>query len=297
MQFLLPLVLALGLVGSAIAQTVSGNFSETPFERLSDRSIGALGSRALAIRKDEWKHAESPHFVYHFFQSFVAAPVSVEAEFFYSVVARELGRDTSQWERKCHIYIFEKQADWAQFQTAGQLDPWTGGLHAAGELFILRDAQLKWKGDTLGHEVTHLVLHRFFGPGIPLWLNEGFAEYSASRGYAAFWRARGYQARPKSQSVDPTKWIPLPELTGAATYPTDVTKVAVFYDESERVVRFLAATDKPGFLRFLEAVALGNRFESALSKGFPGKFFDLAALDKAAKDYATREHGTSVQDR
>ena len=297
MQLLLSLALTFGLAAGALAQTTPGNFAETPFERLSDRSIGALGTRALAIRKSDWKHAESAHFVYHFFQSFVAAPVSVEAEFFYSVVAKELGRDTSQWERKCHIYIFEKQTDWAQFQTAGQLDPWTGGLHAAGELFIVRDPQVKWKGDTLGHEVTHLVLHRFFGPGIPLWLNEGFAEYSASRGYAAFWRARGYQARPKSQAVDPTRWIPLAELTSAVTYPADVTKVAVFYDESERVVRFLAATDKPGFLRFLEAMAQGNRFDSALSKGFSGKFFDAAALDKAAKDYATREHGTSLQDR
>lgn len=295
MQLLLPLALALTV--SAVAQTVPGNFAEVPFHRLSDRTIGPLGTRALDIRKDDWKHAESPHFVYHFFQSFVAAPVSVEAEFFYSVIAKELGRDTSQWERKCHIYIFEKQTDWAQFQTAGQLDPWTGGLHAAGELFIVRDPQVKWKGDTLGHEVTHLVLHRFFGPGIPLWLNEGFAEYSASRGYAAFWRARGYKARPRAQAVDPAKWIPLAELTATTTYPMDVLKVPVFYDESERVVRFLSATDKAGFQRFLEALAQGNRFDTALGKGFAGKFSDVAALERAAKDYATREHGTAIQDQ
>jgi len=286
MRWLLGIVFAT----SVWAQTTPGNFAEVPFERLTDRTIGSLGTRALAIRKADWKHAETAHFVYHYFQSFIAAPVSVEAEFFYTVVAKELGRDTSQWERKCHIYIFEKPEDWAQFQVAGQLDPWTGGLHAAGELFIVRDPAVKWKGDTLGHEVTHLILHRFFGPGIPLWLNEGFAEYAASRGYAAFWRARGYNSRPRSQAVDPAKWIPLTELTSATSYPADVLKVSVFYSQSERVVRYLSSVDKAGFQRFLEALAQGSRFDTALSKGYSGKIFDLAALERAAKEYATRDH-------
>lgn len=294
---MLTRLLFLALTSSVLAQTVPGNFTEVPFAQLSDRNTGTLGTRALAIRKGEWKHAETAHFVYHFFQSFIAAPVSVEAEFFYSVVAKELGRDTSQWERKCHIYIFEKAEDWGLFQLAGQLDPWTGGLFAGGELFIVRDPQRKWKGDTLGHEVTHLVMHRFFGAGIPLWLHEGFAEYAAGRGYAAFWRARGYIAKPRTQAVDPAKWIPLTELTAATTYPADEAKVITFYNESERLVRFLSGVDKVGFQRFLEALAQGNRFDTALAKGFPGKFLSLAALETAAKDYATREHGTSIQDR
>jgi hypothetical protein len=291
------LVLLLFLAASGLAQTVPGNFAEVPFDHLSDRSIGTLGTRALAIRKADWKHAETAHFVYHFFQSFIAAPVSVEAEFFYTIVARELGRDTSQWERKCHIYIFEKKEDWAQFQAAGQLDPWTGGLFSGSELFIVREPQVKWKGDTLGHEITHLVLHRFFGAGIPLWLNEGFAEYAASRGYAAYWRARGYIAKPRTQAVDPAQWIPLTELTSATTYPGDVVKVRTFYNESERLVRFLSGIDKAGLQRMLEALAQGNRFDTALSKGFPGKFLSLPALETAAKEYATREHGTTIQDR
>jgi hypothetical protein len=292
------LVLGLGystLVHPTSAQTVPGNFTEVPFDRLTDRTVAPLGKRALGIREKDWKHAESAHFVYHFFQSFVAAPVSVEAEFFYNVVAKELGRDTSQWERKCHIYVFEKQEDWSAFKTLGMLDPWTGGLHAAGELFIVRDPQSKWKGDTLGHEVTHLIIFRFFGNGIPLWLNEGFAEYSASKGYAAFWRARGYSARPRSQAVNPATWIPLDQLTVMVGYPADFTQVETFYRQSERLVRFLSATDKPGFQRFMEAMAQGNRFDSALSKAFPGRFMGVAALETAAKEYATKDHGTTVQ--
>ena len=282
------------LASSAVAQTTG--FPEVALSALTDRTVSALGAKALAIRASEWKHAETPHFVYHFFQSFVAAPASVEAEFYYSTISKDLGKDTAQWERKCHIYMFERPEDWAQFQASGALDPWTGGLHAQGELFVLRNAQNKWKGHTLGHEITHLVIYRFFGNGVPRWLNEGFAEYAGERGYSAFYRARGYRSRPTSQAVDPARFIPLRELTTMPDYPADPARVATYYDESERLVRFLISNDKPGFATFLNALAQGNQFDSALGKGFPGKFATSDAFERAFKDYATREHGTAIQD-
>jgi len=289
--------LILLVLSAALASAQTNEFKEISFSFLSDRNVSALGAKALALRANEWKHAETPHFVYHYFQSFVAAPVSVEAEFFYSVVAKELGRDTAQWERKCHVFIFERAADWSQFQTSGKLDPWTGGLCTGGELFLLREADRKWKGETLGHEVTHLVVYRFLGNGVPLWLNEGFAEYAASRGYSSFWRARGYKANPKAQAVNPERWIAVGQLTAMVDYPSDVTQVSTYYNESERLVRFLSAADRRGFLTFLESMAQGNRFETALMKGFPGKFASTDALDKVAKEYATKEHGTALQDQ
>jgi hypothetical protein len=270
------------------------DFAEVAFSALSDRNVTALGTKALAIRASEWKHAETKHFVYHFFERFVAAPASVEAEFYYSTIAQDLGKDTSQWERKCHIFIFERPADWAQFQVGGALDPWTGGLHAQGELFVVRNADHKWKGHTLGHEITHLVIYRFFGNGVPRWLNEGFAEYAGERGYAAFYRARGYRARPMAPAVDPAKFFPLRELTGMLEYPRETERVAAFYDESERLVRYLIAADKAGFATFLAATAQGNQFESALGKGFGGRFSGLEAFERAFKEYATHEHGTSI---
>ncbi len=283
------------VIAPAYAENVGG-LQEIEWTRLSDRNVSPLGQAALQVRTAEWKHGETEHFVYHFFQSFVATPVSVEAEFFYKIVAQELLRDTRQWERKCHIFIFENAADWAEFQKRGKLDPWTGGLHAAGELFIHRDASRKWKGQTLGHEVAHLVIYRFFGAGIPLWLNEGYAEYAASRGYAAFFRARGFASRPKSGAVSPELYLPVAQLTSMLTYPADPVQVGVFYNESERLVRFLSAANKTGFSSFLEAMAQGNRVDSALSKGFGSRFASLEALDREFKEYATKDHGKPLPD-
>ena len=191
MIFRLVLLVALAMAESlVVAEEIPGALPEVPFAQLSDRQLRTLGQAALNIRPTEWKHAETPNFIYHFFHGYVVAPVSVEAEFYYRVIAQELGKDTTQWERKSHIFVFETMEDWAQFQRSGGLDPWTGGVHSGGELFIRRDPQFRFKGNTLGHEVAHLVVDRFYGSNVPLWLNEGYAEYVSRRCYAAFQRAR-----------------------------------------------------------------------------------------------------------
>ena len=272
----------------APAQETAGALPELTIYQLTDRSLGTLGQAALGIRPTEWKHAETKNFVYHFFHSYVAGPVSVEAEFYYNVVAKELEKDTAQWERKSHIFIFEKPEDWAVFQQKGSLDPWTGGLHCQGELFIVRNPETKWQGSTLGHEVTHHVVHRFFGNGVPLWLNEGYAEYAASRNYAAFYRARGYRSRPYSRSLPPGRFMPLLQLTALAAYPQEDLQVATFYAESEKLARYLSSVDKRGFGVFFEALSKGNRIDSALGKGFGSRFSSLEALETEFKAYASK---------
>ena len=298
--WLLLAMFTLGLgahFSAAAAESVeNGALAEVPLAQLSDRALTPLGQAALGIRAAEWKHTESANFIYHFFHGFIAAPVSVEAEFYYRVIARELEKDTTQWERKCHIYVFERAEDWAEFQKRGALDPWTGGIHAAGSLFIQRDPQVKWKGSTLGHEVAHLVVERFFGAGVPLWLNEGYAEYAAARCHAAFHRARGYAARPTSRAVPEGMYLPVGQLTALLAYPQDVAQVHVFYSESERLVRFLSAADKRGFGTLLEALAKGSRFDTALAKGFGSRFMNLDALEREFKAYAIHENGAPLQD-
>ena len=266
-----------------------GALPEVALEKLSDRSFTALAMRALGVRAGEWRHAETEHFVYHFFDAPTAAAVSVEAEFAYRVIAQELGRDTALWERKCHLFLFNEAADWKLFQNARALEPWTGGIHSQGTLFALRATGWRAKNQTLPHEITHLVLERFFGAGIPLWLNEGFAEYAGSRCRAAFYRARGYNEKPRAAAVTAERYLPVAQLTAMAAYPAEDAMVPAFYDESEKLVRFLCAADKKAFLAFLDAMAKGARFESALGKAFGARFASVEALDKEFRAYAVSQ--------
>jgi hypothetical protein len=292
-----PSIIILALASSALAQTPTPGLNALPeieFSRLSQRDPNPLGEKALAIHPGQWKHGETEHFIYHFVDSFVATPISVEAEFHYRVVAKELEREQiPAHDIKSHIYIFQKPAEWQQFQTAGKLEPWTGGIQSQGSLFIVRDPAYKFSSNVLGHEIAHLVLHRYYPDGIPCWLNEGFAQYVSKSAQASYFRARNYKAKPHSRTVDDEKLIPLAELI-ALTYPPS-DRVETFYDESERLVRFLALTDKQSFLSFLDALGRHQSFETALFQSYGGKFLTVAALEEKFREYAGSELGTSLQ--
>jgi len=271
----------------------SSSLAEVEFSALSQRDPNPLGEKALAVHPGQWKHAETEHFIYHFAHSYVATPVSVEAEFHYRVIAKELERDQPPTDTKSHIYIFERPEEWQQFQVFGKLEPWSGGIHSAGSLFIQRNPAYKFSNNLLGHEIVHLVLHRFYTDGIPCWLDEGFAQYISKDAHAAYERARGYIAKPHSEAIAPQELIPLAALVAMTHPPSD--RVASFYDESERLVRFLAATDKPSFLALLDALARHQPFETVLPRLYAGKFSSTAALEEKFREYASKDFGTSLQ--
>jgi hypothetical protein len=263
---------------------------EVALSQLSDPGTSRLGQAALAVRPADWKHSETDHFILHFFHNFVAAQAAVELEYYYHAISTELHRDTSAWERKSHVYIFENDADWHAFQGKAQLDPWTGGIHSEGNLFIIRNPANKFSGRALGHETAHLVVYRFFGAGIPLWLNEGYAENSSIRIYAGLERTRGYSSTPRSAVLTASNYIPVADLTSATTYPDDVTKVRVFYQESEKLTGYLRSQGQDGFVTFLDAISHGSRLDTALWKGFGARFATIDALDREFSTYAQRPY-------
>lgn len=271
----------------------STSLPEVEFSQLSQRDPNPLGEKALAIHPEQWKHAETEHFIYHFVHSYVVTPISVEAEFHYRVVAKELERQPPPGDIKSHIYIFERPEEWQQFQVFGNLERWTGGIHSEGSLFIQRNPTQKFSDNTLGHEIVHLVMHRFYSDGIPSWLDEGFAQYISKSAHASYQRARGYLAKPHSEAISNEALIPLPALLAMTHPPSD--RVATFYQESEKLVRFLATTDKPSFLALLDALARHQPFETAFPRIYMGKFASYAVMEEKFQEYAAQDFGSSLQ--
>jgi hypothetical protein len=292
----IPAALGLCVVIGAPAKaqlTDTSSLREIDFSQLSERDPNPLGEKALAIHPEQWKHSESDHFIYHFVHTFVATPISVEAEFHYQVITKELERDQPGSSPKSHIYIFEQPEDWREFQSAGQLEQWTGGIHSAGSLFIQRDPAYKFSNNVLGHEIAHLVLHRFYTASIPCWLDEGFAQYVSKNAHSSYQRARGYISKPHSESIADGDLIALPALLSITHPPSD--RVQTFYNESERLVRFLAGTDKRSFLTLLDALARHQPFETAISQSYAGTFNNVGVLEQKFREYAAKDFGTSLQ--
>ncbi len=266
---------------------------EESLDEVSQTDPNPLGEKAFAIRPGEWKHAESEHFIYHYFHGYVATPVSVEAEFHYRVIVKELEREPPGGDIKSHVYIFEKPEDWQQFQAYGNLERWTGGIHSAGSLFIQRNPAFRFSGNELGHEIVHLILHRYYTGGIPRWLDEGMAQYISKGAHASYQRARGYLAKPHSEAIAPEDVIPVSRLISFTQVPND--NVQTFYNESERLVRFLAATDKPAFLQLADALGRHQPFEAAFARTFVGKFANVSVFDEKFREYVSRDFGSTLQ--
>jgi len=281
------LLLSLLIAGSLLAG--DDGLQPVPLEQLKDRYLSPMGQTALQVRPDDWLHAETKNFVFHYFSSHIANQAAVEAEFYYRFVSREMDKENESWERKGHIFIFERPSDWRAFQQSAQLDPWTGGIHRNNELFLLRRADHKWKGHLLGHEVTHLVINRFFGTGLPLWLNEGYAEYASRRAYASYYRARGYRAKPRSPGVTDGEFMPFSSFLNMQGYPSEHKKVSVFYRQSERLVRFLAATDKEAFLKLFRFLAEGKYMDNALRQAFGSRFLTFDQFEREFREYASKD--------
>ena len=279
------LLLAVCATTTLLGQTPADALLDLDDAKVDRANLPKLAAVAMSSRT--WKHGETTNFIYHFTERTLAVGVATEAEFFYRVIARELERDTTQWERKAHIFLFESDAEWKAFEALGLLDPRSGGIHSAGALFLKRRGAPVMNDETLAHEIAHLVVGRFFGSGVSLWLNEGFAENSAIRCRSAFFRARGYDAKPRFRAVSAETYIPLSELTSLATYPTDTVKLLAFYDESEKLTRFLMTTDRKAFAAFMDALAKGNRFDTALAKAYGARFVNFDAMEREFKPFAT----------
>ncbi len=294
---LAALLWALPVVSAVWAVDNAGSLEALPFAQLTDRNQSALGRAALAITPGDWKHAETEHFVYHYISSHVATPASVQAEFYFRVISKDLGKEKQPWERKSHIYIFEEDDAWNRFKTQAKLDPWTGGINVGDELFLQRDPSYKWEGNTLGHEITHLLLNRFYpNQRLPLWLNEGYSEYISKLMYVAFYRARGYDARPRSAALAPHEFMPLSRLFSTRQYPQNPAMVRTFYLQSEKLVWFLHSVDETdkAFIELMDQAGKGVPFQSALNRIYRGHFSSLTDLETQFKAYATRHAKNSA---
>jgi hypothetical protein len=277
-------------VASSIACAAESNeLKAVRFEDLSERTVSRLGDAALRIPSIQWEHAESAHFIFHIEKGFAVPQLAGIAEWAYARIKSDLGIKQDDFERKCHLYVFLNQEAWQEFAKSGKMDEWTGGWCTGRELFFWSRPHFKFQGSTLPHELTHLVLYRFVGGDIPLWLNEGLAEFEGIRVFRAFLKTRGYDLRGGADKLDRDRYISLRSLTNALDYPRAKEEVTAFYIESQRLVKFLYDQygGKAPLLRLLTRLREGARFETAWNEVYSGNYREFSQFEEDFKTYLT----------
>jgi hypothetical protein len=265
-------------------------FKMSPFEALSDRNVSRLGDTALKLKTVKWEHSESDHFVFHTETGFSVPQLAVVAEWSYGEIKKHLGITQDLFERKCHVYVFLNEQAWHEFVGDGKLEPWTGGWCTGRELFFWSRPHFKFQGTTLPHEVTHLVLHRFVSGDVPVWLNEGFAEFEGIRLYRTYLKERNYTLANVTDHLDRDQYIPLHDLTSAVDYPKTKDKAVAFYTESQRLISFLYYQHggMNPLLKFVKLQSEGSRFDSAWREVYSSKYSDQQAFENKFITYLTK---------
>lgn len=209
-----------------------------PWRQLSAREMSPVGRRVMRGNRRAWSHAESAELIVHAPEEELLERLAHEADWSF----REIGRwlDLPPPNRPVRVFAVQSPQDWARVM---QLNPHTSGgvaAHLAGEIFIRRSADQPPRYVDLAHELVHARLYREFGEVVPLWLDEGLAEYLS-------WRIAGaYQRRHRQlhlvrelPAVEPDEWLAWDEFFNIQDYPDDPERNRIFYRQSYEVLRFL----------------------------------------------------------
>lgn len=158
-----------------------------------------------------------------------------------------------------------------------------GGFTDGWELFMYRNPFWLAPRQVLAHELTHIILFRFLEGPIPLFLNEGFADYVSFRAISTQFEGNEYNVR-LVELVPPDQYIPLQELAGMTYYPQTRDGVINYYRESELLVRYLVTTyGNEKFYSFLHGMSTGETFKKMIQKTYE---LDLRDFEEKFKAFA-----------
>ncbi|HYK02144.1 MAG TPA: tetratricopeptide repeat protein [Thermoanaerobaculia bacterium] len=196
-------------------------------------------------------------------------------------------------ERPTRVYIFPSERRFATYREAAldvKNDAVTGVFvtSSSGGNFILLDSSAESVDRVVYHELTHQFVQNT-SAGLPLWFNEGLAEY-----YSTF-QTVGDQTLIGRAVQDHVRWlrfqfqslIPLRELfatTSSSPTYTEGDRHGIFYAQSWALVHYLMTDParRTQLGRFLTLLDGGKSVDEAFSGAFGMKF---AELEQALRTY------------
>jgi hypothetical protein len=231
--------------------------------------VGMYGRELL--NRGGWKHAETEHFVAHYRENSDAYPVMRFIECAYFVVAETLQLDTTRDRRKIHVFVFPDSAKWIEYTKSKEIPSSVLGFAYKDELFLGayedRDDYIK----TLCHEAAHAVVSHYYpSRRWPLWLNEGFAEYTAIRALALRrdHKIERYLPASGGSPIDIQKVTDRIRYGGVAAVGNSFIPsegLQTFYPDSARCVRTLLEKLPSGaFPQFANRIFAGNSLAASL---------------------------------
>ncbi len=239
--------------------------------------LATAPSGALPRAKERWIELRTPHFtILSAAGEATAQKVAIHLEqmraVFGQITRFDLDSPVPTW-----VYVFATDRQFTPYKPLHDGRPLQAGgyflRHEGGSYIAINGDFVTDPVSTVYHEYTHFVVRKNL-PDLPLWLNEGLAEYFSS------FRIRGGKAEVGRAIEEHVLWlrqnrlIPLPELFAMDSDSPgfqEGKRRGVFYAQSWALVHYFLVGRKEKsdeFLRFLELSSENEGVEEAFAGAF-----------------------------
>lgn len=213
---------------------------------------------------------ETPNFfIYSAWDRNNDKPLSETCERMYKAMCQQfdIPPDQNIWVGKCAVFVFWETSHFKRFSTEvctyGNPDA-AGycGYNSEGMVFIVMGpARTKtWFYEVLVHEATHGFISRYLSNrGIPMWLNEGLADYMAGNLVPG--------ALAGSRPIDATKKA-VKEKIDVSRVLKNVELEAFDYGIAQSFVQYLIARDRKAFIKLVTLLKEGRSEEEAMKQAY-----------------------------
>jgi tetratricopeptide (TPR) repeat protein len=237
-----------------------------------------LPTTAAAQSRDNWRSVRTNNlFVIGNAEPEKLRQVAVWLEFFHSAFGRLVSRNVLDSSVPTTVVVFRDDASFTPFKPLYQGRPANvAGYFQPGDdvnyIAMSLDLSERDPFSVAFHEYVHLHL-RDNVPGVPVWLNEGLAEFYGSLqfsgGEAVLGATLPYMRLLRSQELLPLET--LLSIDQRSPHYNEQDKTGIFYGESWALVHYLMLGG-PGrqdqFKRFLHQVGRGDNVMKALENSF-----------------------------
>jgi tetratricopeptide (TPR) repeat protein len=175
----------------------------------------------------------------------------------YSRLSKTVGRAPSALS-----VIVYTQSDFQR--VAGRMD-WAVGLYDGRIRLRVEDVDQPWIRNIIAHELAHAFITESYGPQIPPWIHEGFAQVQEPVVYLPSPR----QERILESLESRAGWVPLAWLDRRFKQPSHTEDLERAYEQARMVIAFLVDRYGVYALRdFLKELSRGQPIEQAFNRFF-----------------------------
>lgn len=252
-----------------------------------------LPTTAAAQARDNWRSVRTNNlFVIGNAEPEKLRQVAVWLEFFHSAFGRLVSRNVLDASVPTTVVVFRDDASFTPFKPLYQGRPANvAGYFQPGDdvnyIAMSLDPHGRDSFSVAFHEYVHLHLQENI-PGVPVWLNEGLAEFYGSLQFANNEAVIGatipyYMRLLRSQEMLPLET--LLSIDQRSPHYNEQDKTGIFYGESWALVHYLmlgGTGRQEQFKRFLQLVGRGDDVTKALENSFG---MSLDTIEKELRAY------------